>query len=317
MKIAIIGAGWFGCHLALTLQNDHEVNLFEKENDIFTGASGHNQNRLHLGFHYPRSYETRLYAKEGYEEFLTVYGDLCESIDNNLYAIADKISLVDYKTYLQIMDATGLSYKEIDPKIFGLSNVTGCIKVQEKLILTHKAKDFFKQKLRPRFNYDFKKEQIEDFDIVLNCSSQMFMSCESWDLLYEPCIMLNYYCKVDYPAVTIMDGPLCTIYPKNDNIYTLYSVAHSPLAISSSMVHVREIEEGNIIDKFEEVIKSYIPNFNQLFIYCGYETSLRVSINDNTDLRVPKISRDGKLIHILPSKIDNIFHAEREIKKLL
>jgi hypothetical protein len=42
-----------------------------------------------------------------------------------------------------------------------------------------------------------------------------------------------------------------------------------------------------------------------------------VSFNDNTDLRVPKIAVDGKVIHILPSKIDNVFHAEREIKKLL
>ena len=68
MKIAIIGAGWFGCHLASELKNDgHSILLFEKEKDIFAGASGNNQNRLHLGYHYPRSYITREQSKKGFK----------------------------------------------------------------------------------------------------------------------------------------------------------------------------------------------------------------------------------------------------------
>ena len=70
MKIAIIGAGWFGCHIAYELMNDgHEIKIYEKENDIFLGASGFNQNRLHLGFHYPRSFITREQSKKGFKYF--------------------------------------------------------------------------------------------------------------------------------------------------------------------------------------------------------------------------------------------------------
>ena len=58
-KIAIIGAGWFGCYIGYDLiKSGYEVKIFEKEKEIFSGASGYNQNRLHLGFHYPRSYRT-------------------------------------------------------------------------------------------------------------------------------------------------------------------------------------------------------------------------------------------------------------------
>ena len=42
-KIAIIGAGWLGCHIASELLNEknkYNVHLFEKEKDIFLGASG-------------------------------------------------------------------------------------------------------------------------------------------------------------------------------------------------------------------------------------------------------------------------------------
>ena len=70
MKIAIIGAGWFGCHLASELKNDgHSILLFEKEKDIFAGASGNNQNRLHLGYHYPRSESTIVQTINSYNSF--------------------------------------------------------------------------------------------------------------------------------------------------------------------------------------------------------------------------------------------------------
>jgi L-2-hydroxyglutarate oxidase LhgO len=59
-KIAVIGAGWFGCHIAYQLiKKNYSVKIYEERNDIFCGASGNNQNRLHLGFHYPRSLITR------------------------------------------------------------------------------------------------------------------------------------------------------------------------------------------------------------------------------------------------------------------
>ena len=48
MKVCVIGAGWFGCHIAKKLIDDgFDVQVFEKENDIFKNASGNNQNRLH------------------------------------------------------------------------------------------------------------------------------------------------------------------------------------------------------------------------------------------------------------------------------
>ena len=55
MKIAILGAGWFGCHIASKLKIKNDVDLYEKKNQILSGTSSYNTNRLHHGFHYPRS----------------------------------------------------------------------------------------------------------------------------------------------------------------------------------------------------------------------------------------------------------------------
>ena len=59
MRIKIVGAGWYGCHLALTLQRyGNEIVLVDKVG-VFAGASRANQSRLHQGWHYPRSSVTR------------------------------------------------------------------------------------------------------------------------------------------------------------------------------------------------------------------------------------------------------------------
>ena len=86
-KIAIIGAGWFGCHIASEIikLNKFDVQIFEKNNEIFEEASTNNQNRLHLGFHYPRSKETRTQSKKGFKKFLGIYPFLCSKVKNNIY----------------------------------------------------------------------------------------------------------------------------------------------------------------------------------------------------------------------------------------
>ncbi len=58
MKIAVIGGGIFGITTAVILGNEHNVELFEKNDDILKSASGSNQYRVHRGYHYPRSAET-------------------------------------------------------------------------------------------------------------------------------------------------------------------------------------------------------------------------------------------------------------------
>jgi len=55
-NIIIIGGGWYGLYSALLLQNNYNVIVVEKNSDIFDNSSNYNQNRLHLGYHYPRCF---------------------------------------------------------------------------------------------------------------------------------------------------------------------------------------------------------------------------------------------------------------------
>ena len=51
-KIAIIGGGWFGCHVGNEIKKTFKKlnSQFLMKKRYFNGASGYNQNRLHLNF---------------------------------------------------------------------------------------------------------------------------------------------------------------------------------------------------------------------------------------------------------------------------
>ena len=76
MKIAVVGAGIFGVTAAWKLASlGHNVDLYEREKEILQAASGINQYRLHMGYHYPRSDETAMDSKIGAQVFQEEYGE--------------------------------------------------------------------------------------------------------------------------------------------------------------------------------------------------------------------------------------------------
>ena len=75
MKIVVIGGGWYGMHIYRVLKKCDKVDLLVLEkNTLFEGSSLNNQNRLHLGYHYPRSFKTRTLCMKYYKEFIKNYG---------------------------------------------------------------------------------------------------------------------------------------------------------------------------------------------------------------------------------------------------
>jgi L-2-hydroxyglutarate oxidase LhgO len=147
MNIAIIGGGWVGCHLAHVLKNEHNVTLYEKNDEIFGGTSYYNQNRLHYGYHYARNYNTRMLCKSTFYRFINDYGFCVEEVKKNIYCVAEKFSLIDLETYIKIFDDYPTNKVE-----HNFTNTEGCILTNEKYINFEKAKFFF-QNEKPKSNY--------------------------------------------------------------------------------------------------------------------------------------------------------------------
>jgi len=156
MKICIIGAGWFGCYIGHELtKRNYSVDIHEKDNDIFLNASGNNQNRLHLGFHYPRSSSTRRLSISGFKIFKNKFANFSKKINNNFYAVSNTpSSKINFKNYLSIIRSSNLKFKKISlSKLSYIKNVEGIIKSNEELILTEEVKRYYKAELKKNIFY--------------------------------------------------------------------------------------------------------------------------------------------------------------------
>ena len=98
-KIAIIGAGIFGCTLAIILSRNFNVTIFEKKNTILEGASKFNQLRFHNGYHYPRSQITVDEIKKSNKLFIKEYGKNIFGQTKNFYSISKNKSKTSPKKY--------------------------------------------------------------------------------------------------------------------------------------------------------------------------------------------------------------------------
>lgn len=337
MKIAIIGSGWYGCHLSLfLLEKGHHIRVFEKNKDFFLGASGHNTNRLHLGFHYPRSKQTRIENIRCYNKFVSQYKNIIYSKKHNLYGVSKIDSYLDWETYKDILDSSGLVYEEINPEEFGFSNLQGALLCEEAFVNHLKAKTFFKQNLNNYVSFnceisdDYKiknnsTEHLEDFDLIIDCTYGSLGSFEHLNFKHELIqlpILEDRYLKSDI-SFAIMDGKFQSLSPYSDevdNLYYLYDVEYSPIFSSVDYKEVsieyRKLQnqkdilfEKNIFEK----ASYYYPDFNKRFSKIGNVTVIRTTLLNADANRSIQYERDGKVIKILSGKISSVFEAEEMI----
>lgn len=324
MKIAIIGGGWIGCHLAIKLKNTHKITLYEKNETLFEETSYNNQNRLHLGFHYSRNSKTRNLCLNTFDRFLEDYSFLTKELSKNLYCIPENESIIDYDTFKEIFNKYDIEEVSTD-----LKNIEGCINTNERFINFKHANSFFNQELKDLIVNEYidkvklKKLQTE-YDLVINCTNNHIKDKTEHKSFYESTITLIYEKtnKTTFDALTLVDGKLFSIYPYQNNEYTITDVEHTPIKKFKSIKKLNKfINEFNpdIIKEKRELIENriqkYYNNFNYDFKYKTYFLSTKSKIENLSDDRSPIISVDGNLINCFTGKIQGIYLIEDYLKK--
>lgn len=311
MKIAIIGAGWVGCHLANKLRLNNEVVLYERK-EVFSESSFFNQNRLHLGYHYSRSFSTRNLCKNTFDRFYKDYFFLVEDIERNIYSVPLGDSLIDFNTYLKIFDDFD-THEVVNIK--NLSNIEGSIVVEEKYINPVKSKNYFKEELSNLICYkDIDESDIsilkKDFDLVINATNNNLLPIIK-NTFSEDCIVLLYkkIKDIEFDALTFVDGKLMSIYPydTSKNLYSLTDVEFTPQA---------NLSIENIKNKIESKLVKYYTNFLNDFEYHSYTKSVKYKIKNLSDTRIPLIDKVDNVVSCFTGKIQGIYYIEDYIKSL-
>lgn len=305
MKIAVVGAGLFGCIAALKLdQFGHSVTLFESAPEIMLGASGVNQYRLHSGYHYPRSIETARQSYLALRSFKKEYGDcLAFSWIDHYYGIAagSKISTHDYLKFLHELE---LPYKIIDSKESGpfadISKFQSIFKVQEDTIDIKKLKDKISDQLNRsgiilKLGETFTPGRVQEYEIVINAayanSNYLLPPDQRVDYQFEVCekpiVKLNK--TFENKSIVVIDGNFGCIDPFTPmNNHVLGHVRH---AIHSTSVghfpvvpdHLKSLlfntcfatNEHSNIGLIAGHLHQFFPSFVDGFQYVGSMFTIR------------------------------------------
>jgi hypothetical protein len=323
MKIAIIGGGWVGCHLAYKLKGKHDIIIYEKNPKLFFETSYNNQNRLHSGFHYARNFKTREMCKETYSQFMEDYGFLTKDVINNLYCVPNTKSIIDYGTYIQIFENFEKEKSDVTFK-----DVEGCINTNERYIDFKQAHDFFNNELRDiviheSINSTKLKKLSKEYDLVINATNNHIKDSHNKNSFYELTISLLYkkIKETPFDSLTLVDGDFFSIYPYKDDIFTLTDVEHTPIKKFKTPTklkdYIQTIDNQFIERKrklIEKKVKHYFPDFLSFYEYYSYFTATKSKIVSTSDERYPVISKEYNVINCFTGKIQGIYIIEKYVQ---
>jgi glycine/D-amino acid oxidase-like deaminating enzyme len=255
-KVAVIGCGAFGAAIALRLQSDgDQVTIYERLPAILSGASFNNQNRLHLGYHYPRDAQTAEQCMIGFKAFQEAFPNCCAPGFPNGYFIAGAGSRTSAAAFFEFCERVGLPARKIAPDEFvpAVSQVACGIITDEIVYDSHTLRATIQQRLErsaaalevgvevtaatvkgPRIELLLSTGQRETYDLVVNSTYAASSHLSEMLGVAQPARQYEYtvvpIIRTPFPriGITIMDGPFMSILPFGaSDQHLLYHVEHS------------------------------------------------------------------------------------------
>ena len=314
--VHIVGAGWYGLHTARLLNGlGLDVVVHESRQSIFKGSSGYNQNRLHLGYHYPRDYKTRVQSRQGFNRFKAEYPNISQPLEKNWYAVHEK-SILDFDTYRNIYAFEQYDFSIESPKELNLGRV---INTNEEFINPEVALGYFSSlglniQLNSLIN-EVTWNRLKKDSFVIDCTygGLNFLSYPNHQQRhFLTFIIRNLTSELVFDALTVMDGEFYSIYPykKNDDLFTLTGVVEGVL--SCPKVSAKEVKR-RYKALTSKIIKDY-PNFEIDFAFEGFFVSRKFLPISNSDRRTTEFYRREGSLSIIGGKIDTIFEIDEYIK---
>ncbi|MBO7491511.1 MAG: FAD-binding oxidoreductase [Bacteroidales bacterium] len=258
----IIGAGLYGLYAALfcAKRNQH-VLVLECEDAAFKRATFINQARVHMGYHYPRSFSTAIKSAGYFNRFVRDYGFCILTKFDQVYATSSNFSWSDAKEFKKFCEAAHIRCDEVPPsRYFQDGCCDGAFLTEEYTYDAQILKSYFLEQLKQypnvvisygsritnlaKLSQTFQLEvemkdgrQIVEAPFVLNATYasinqiQNFLGYEMFKIKYELCeiILCDVNEKLKGVGLTVMDGPFFSIMPFGKTGYhSLTSVTFTP-----------------------------------------------------------------------------------------
>lgn len=258
----IIGAGLYGLYSALfCAKRGQHVLVLEYDDAAFKRATFINQARVHMGYHYPRSFSTAIKSAGYFNRFNEDYGFCVLNKFDQVYATSSEFSWSDATQFKKFCEAANIRCDEVAPtRYFNEGYCDGAFLTEEYTYDAQILKKFFLEQLKqyPKIeikfgsrirniekaqstykmiiDHDGQTFEIEAF-FVLNSTYasvnqiQNMLGYEMFRIKYELCeiILCNVNDKLRDTGLTVMDGPFFSIMPfGKTGFHSLTSVTFTP-----------------------------------------------------------------------------------------
>ncbi|MEX0920626.1 MAG: FAD-dependent oxidoreductase [Candidatus Pacearchaeota archaeon] len=348
MKIAIVGGGIFGLTIASVLAKEgFEVDLYEKEKDVFMAASGINQFRLHRGYHYPRSKETINDCLQGEKRFKEFYPEaIINSPNKHYYAIAKEKSFLNADQIFKIWSEQGLFYEVEDLDILNKNAIEKCARVKESLIDPQKFKEVCLENckkygvkifLNKKVNY----EDLKDYDLIVSATysfnnfilDKFSEAQKNYQFELVEKVVLKLPERFTNLSVVIIDGPFMCIDPYGRTGFSLmgnviHAIHHSNIGKYPEIPrHYKELLNKGIIknpkiskiDKFLDSAEEFFPEIKKEAKHVGSMFTIRTVLpyREHDDARPTIVEKiNNKIVSVFSGKIPTCVDAAEQVLKI-
>lgn len=262
-RVLVIGGGIHGVASALVLaRRGLDVTVLEKRSDILRGVSAATHNRAHAGYHYPRSAETALECQDGLRYFKEYYPECLVYPAEMYYAISKEDSRTSADAFYEFCQSMELPCISKWPSECFLQHeaLEDCFLCTEPLYDVHKLRGRLWHQLtgfgvcvktntlavdvepsgpggvhstEALFRYEYEKiykseiivnATYADTNLVLGMFGERLV-----DYRFQNTEVIAVTGRRDIPALTIMDGPFCSLLPEASGwkSYLAYDVLYS------------------------------------------------------------------------------------------
>lgn len=255
----ILGAGLYGLYAALLCgMRGERVCVLEYDGGPFSRATYINQARIHMGYHYPRSYATAKKSADYFERFCTEFGFCIHSDFQQIYATSSSFSWTNADQFRRFCAAAGIMCEDLDPKkYFKEGMVDGVFLTREYTYDAQKLKAHFLGEIEKlpnvKLSYGARIESAARVDerykvsltsgesyltpFLLNATYASInqvatkLSFDPFRIKYELCEMIICEAgdRLKGIGITVMDGPFFSVMPFGmTGAHSLTSVTFTP-----------------------------------------------------------------------------------------
>lgn len=332
MKIAVAGAGVYGATIAIRLaERGHRVHLFDPLG-VMAAASGINQNRVHSGYHYPRSEETVHELLEARDEFLATFAPAIVANSCHYYAIPKRESRVTPEEYEHIITGYGLPLTECRPDWVNFDYIDRCYEVDEKIYDPDRLRSFVEHRIAElaiQFcRVYFTPPMSRDYDFVIWATYGLGESRVQFGvtkLQIAEKVLIKLPGALRHIALVLVDGPFTAFDPYGSSEVSLFGSAKltnhwSTRNLQQSIpdVFLRHLNGSEFkpvpfthFDEMRADCSLAVPAAAQAE-YIGSKFTTRVVEDHAQDRRVLKIvEASPREIHVFSGKVVSAVKAAR------